>query len=147
VPRIAAAGRWPIVNACEYVKDRSITSVYVDNVGAAREATDYLLTLGHRTIAFITGPMNSPISIDRDLGYEQALANAGITRNRRLTAEGDFSAESGMRAVEMLYAREDRFTALFCSNDEMAIGALCALKSRGIRVPQDLSIIGFDDIR
>jgi LacI family repressor for deo operon, udp, cdd, tsx, nupC, and nupG len=147
IPRIAAAGRLPIVNACEYVKDRSITSVYVDNVAAAYEATDYLITLGHRHIAFVAGPMNSPISIDRDQGYEKALAHAGITRNSRLTAEGDFSAESGMRAIETICARDERFTAVFFSNDEMALGGLCALKTRGLRVPQDVSIVGFDDIR
>jgi LacI family repressor for deo operon, udp, cdd, tsx, nupC, and nupG len=91
--------------------------------------------------------MNSPISIDRDQGYEKALAHAGITRNSRLTAEGDFSAESGMRAIEMICARDERFTAAFFSNDEMALGGLCALKTRGLRVPQDVSIVGFDDIR
>jgi LacI family transcriptional regulator, repressor for deo operon, udp, cdd, tsx, nupC, and nupG len=147
IPKITAVGRLPIVNACEYVKDRSITSVYVDNVAAAQEATEYLVTLGHRAIAFITGPMNSPISVDRDQGYEKALTHAGIKRNRRLTAEGDFSAESGIRAIESLFARAERFTAVFCSNDEMALGALRAIKSRGLRVPQDVSVVGFDDIR
>jgi LacI family transcriptional regulator, repressor for deo operon, udp, cdd, tsx, nupC, and nupG len=147
IPKITAAGRLPIVNACEYVKDESITSVYVDNIVAAQEATEYLLTLGHRAIAFITGPMNSPISVDRDQGYEKALTRAGIKRNRRLTAAGDFSAESGIRGIEMLIARGEPFTAVFCSNDEMALGALCAIKSRGLRVPQDVSVVGFDDIR
>jgi LacI family repressor for deo operon, udp, cdd, tsx, nupC, and nupG len=137
----------PIVNACEYVKDKAITSVYVDNVAAAREAVEYLLTLGHREIAFVTGPMNSPISIDRDQGYEQALQLAGIKRDRKLTAVGDFSVEAGVRAVDTLLAREQRFTAVFCSNDEMAIGAMRAIKSKGLRVPEDVSVVGFDDIR
>jgi LacI family transcriptional regulator, repressor for deo operon, udp, cdd, tsx, nupC, and nupG len=147
IPKISAAGRLPIVNACEYVRDRSITSVYVDNVAAAQQATEYLLTLGHRAVAFITGPMNSPISVDRSQGYEIALTGAGIKRNRRLTAEGDFSAESGIRAIESLFARGESFTAVFCSNDEMALGALRAIKSHGLRVPQDVSVVGFDDIR
>jgi LacI family repressor for deo operon, udp, cdd, tsx, nupC, and nupG len=147
IPSLAMARPLPIVNACEYVKDKAITSVYVDNVAASREAVEYLLTLGHREIAFITGPMNSPISIDRDQGYERALQLAGIKRDRKLTADGDFSVESGIRAVDTLLAKEQRFTAVFCSSDEMAIGAMRAIKSKGLRVPEDISVVGFDDIR
>lgn len=143
----AESGRMPIVNACEYVKDRSITSVYIDNVAAATEATNYLLALGHRNVAFVTGPMNSPISIDRDKGYELALSAAAMKRNRKLTIEGDFSVESGMRALDLLLARGERFTAVFCSNDEMAFGAIRAIRARGKRVPEDISVVGFDDIR
>jgi LacI family repressor for deo operon, udp, cdd, tsx, nupC, and nupG len=147
IPPIVISASLPVVNACEYVKDKSITSVYVDNVAAAREAVEYLLTLGHRDIAFVTGPMDSPISIDRDQGYEEALQRAGIKRNRKLTAIGDFSVEAGIRAVDTLLAKKFRFTAVFCSNDEMAIGAMRAIKSNGLRVPEDVSVIGFDDIR
>jgi LacI family transcriptional regulator, repressor for deo operon, udp, cdd, tsx, nupC, and nupG len=147
IPRVVSAKRAPLVNACEYVHDPSITSVYADNVGGAREAVEYLLTLGHRSIAFVSGPMNSPISVDRDHGYEAALADADIKRNPKLTIDGDFSAEAGIRAAESLFARGERFTALFCSNDEMAFGALQAIKSRGLRVPEDISVVGFDDIR
>lgn len=147
IPKIAGTGRLPIVNAYEYVKDKSITSVYVDNVAAAQEATAYLLTLGHRDIAFVSGPTNSPISVDRDEGYEKALTQAGIKRDRTLTAPGDFSVESGVRGMESLLARSRRFTAIFCSNDEMAIGVMRACKTHGLRVPEDMSIIGFDDMR
>ena len=150
IPTIEAranSGRMPIVNACEYVKDRSITSVYIDNVAAASEATNYLLALGHRAVAFITGPMNSPISVDREKGYEAALSGAGAKRNRKLTIEGDFSVESGVRALDSLLARGERFSAVFCSNDEMAFGAIRALRARGKRVPEDISVVGFDDIR
>jgi LacI family repressor for deo operon, udp, cdd, tsx, nupC, and nupG len=147
IPPLAMPGPFPIVNACEYIKDKSVTSVYVDNEAAAHEAITYLLTLGHRDIAFVTGPMDSPISIDRDRGYELALQAAGIKRDRRLTAIGDFSVEAGIRAVDSLLAKQQRFTAVFCSNDEMAIGAIRAIKSKGLKVPQDISVIGFDDIR
>lgn len=150
IPRVAqtvANARLPIVNACEYVRDKSITSVYVDNVTGAQEATAYLLALGHRSIAFVTGPMSSPISVDRDRGYQIALTRAGLKRSSRLTVEGDFSAESGIRATESLFARSERFTAVFCSNDEMAFGAIRVLKARGLRVPADVSVVGFDDIR
>lgn len=147
VPKIAVPGRLPVVNACEYIADRSVTSVYVDNVAAAREGTSFLITLGHRDIAFITGPMDSPISVDRYKGYEKALTQAGIKRDRALTVNGDFSVESGIRCIESLLARGHRYTAVFCSNDEMAIGAVRALKTHGLRVPDDVSVIGFDDIR
>jgi LacI family transcriptional regulator, repressor for deo operon, udp, cdd, tsx, nupC, and nupG len=146
IPPLSMAGPLPIVNACEYVKDKSVTSVYVDNEAAADEAVTYLLTLGHRDIAFVTGPMDSPISVDRDRGYERALQRAGIKRDRRLTAVGDFSVEAGIRAVDSLLAKQP-FTAVFCSNDEMAIGAMRSIKSKGLKVPQDISVVGFDDIR
>lgn len=147
IPRIANGVPQHIVNACEYVKDPAVASVYVDNVTAAGNATEYLLGLGHRAIAFVTGPMSSPICADRDQGYERALRAAGIKRNPRLTVHGDFSVESGIRGMEALFARKNPFTAVFCSNDEMAIGAIRAAKSAGMRVPEDLSVVGFDDIR
>ncbi len=147
IPRITNAGARPIVNACEYVTDPAITSVYADNLGGARMAIEYLLTLGHRSIASISGPMKSPLSIDRQRGFENTLAAAGIRRNRKLTVEGDFSAESGIRCAGTLFARGVPFTAIFCANDEMAIGALRAIKTRGLRVPEDISVVGFDDIR
>lgn len=147
IPRLPPRTFAPIVNACEYVKDPAISSVYVDNIAAGRDATNYLLNLGHVDIAFITGPMTSPICIDRDHGYADALRAAGVRRNPKLTVTGDFSVESGIRGVDGLFAREQKFTAIFCSNDEMAIGAIRSIKSRGIRVPEDISVVGFDDIR
>ena len=147
VPAIPIQGRLPVVNACEYVKDSQICSVYVDNVAAAATAVDYLVTLGHRDIAFIAGPPSSPICVDRELGYQRALQRAGVAVDPALTAVGDFSIEAGERAIELLLSRGQSFSAVFCSNDEMAIGALRALSSHGLRVPEDVSVIGFDDIR
>jgi LacI family repressor for deo operon, udp, cdd, tsx, nupC, and nupG len=147
LPRLPPRTFAPIVNACEYVKDPAISSVYVDNIAAARDATNHLLSLGHVDIAFVTGPMTSPICIDRERGYQDALKGAGVRYNPNLTVAGDFSVESGIRAVDGLLARQRKFTAVFCSNDEMAIGAIRALKSSGLRVPEDASVVGFDDIR
>lgn len=147
IPKIHIDGRLPIVNACEYVNDRTITSVSVDNVLAATAAVNHLLTLGHQRIAFISGPLTSPICVDRQHGYEAALKRAGIRQNPALIAVGDFSVESGIRAVEYFHASKQKFSAIFCSNDEMAIGAINALKTLGVRVPQDVSVVGFDDIR
>lgn len=147
IPKVTGMEHLPIVNACEYVRDRSITSVYVDNSAAACGAVEYLLTLGHGQIAFISGPMKSPISIDRDRGYELALSRRGIKRHPRLSVEGNFSVESGIRGMESLFSSGQDFTAVFCSNDEMAFGAIRAIKARGLRVPQDISVVGFDDLR
>ncbi|SEM49163.1 LacI family transcriptional regulator, repressor for deo operon, udp, cdd, tsx, nupC, and nupG [Luteibacter sp. UNCMF331Sha3.1] len=147
VPPIPIDGRLPLVNACEYVKDSAISSVYVDNVAAAAAAVDYLVTLGHRDIAFVAGPASSPICVDREQGYHLALQRAGIAADPALTAVGDFSIEAGERAVELFLSQGRSFSALFCSNDEMAIGAMRALISRGLRIPEDVSVVGFDDIR
>lgn len=147
VPAIPIQGRLPVVNACEYVKDGQVSSVYIDNIAAAGVAVDYLLMLGHREIAFLAGPPSSPISVDREQGYRLALQRAKLSASAALTVAGDFSIESGERAVELLLSRGKPFTALFCSNDEMAIGALRALSSHGLRVPEDVSVVGFDDIR
>ena len=76
VPQLKVPGRMPVVNACEYVLDRAITSVYVDNVAGAESAVGHLLNLGHRRIAFVSGPANTPISDDRRRGYEGALQQA-----------------------------------------------------------------------
>jgi LacI family repressor for deo operon, udp, cdd, tsx, nupC, and nupG len=147
IPKMQVAGRLPIVNACEYVKNRDITSVHVDNFAAAKAAVDHLLSLGHQHIAFVSGPTDSPISVDRKEGYEAALKQAGFKTRRALTASGDFSMESGVRAIEYFLAQKLKFTAVFCSNDEMAIGAIRALASHGLGVPRDVSVVGFDDIR
>lgn len=147
IPSIPVGGRLPLVNACEYVRDSEISSVYIDNVAAARAAVDYLVTLGHRDIAFIAGPSSSPICVDREEGYHQSLERAGIVFNEALTAVGDFSIEAGERAIELFLSQGHAFSAVFCSNDEMAIGAMRALISRGLRVPEDVSVVGFDDIR
>ncbi|MFC4762881.1 LacI family DNA-binding transcriptional regulator [Dyella koreensis] len=147
VPAIPIDGRLPVVNACEYVKDSQISSVYIDNVMAAGAAVDYLVTLGHRDIAFIAGPSSSPICVDREQGYQLALQRAKIPANPALTAVGDFSIEAGERAIELFLSQGQTFSAVFCSNDEMAIGAMRALSAHGLRVPDDVSVVGFDDIR
>lgn len=147
IPTVPGGGRLPLVNACEYVRDSEISSVYIDNVAAARAAVDYLVMLGHRDIAFVAGPSSSPICVDREVGYHQALEQAGIVFNEALTAVGDFSIEAGERAIERFLVQGQAFSAVFCSNDEMAIGAMRALISHGLRVPEDVSVVGFDDIR
>ena len=146
IPRIKVDGQLPIVNACEYVDDKDITTVSIDNVASAKTAVEYLLALGHRDIAFIMGREDSPLSRDRERGYRAALAEAKVKLNPNLVSRGDFSAESGIHATELLFAKGEKFTAIFSSNDEMALGAINAIRARGLRVPEDISVVGFDDI-
>jgi LacI family repressor for deo operon, udp, cdd, tsx, nupC, and nupG len=147
LPKQLGHKSFPLVNACEYVPNADVASVYVDNTAGALAAVQHLLTLGHRSIAYISGPKSTAICVDRQRGYEQALQQAKVRVNPALMGTGDFSVESGIRATEGFLASGAEFTAIFCANDEMAIGAMQALRARGLRIPQDVSLVGFDDIR
>src|SRR3954462_3528790 len=136
----------PIVNGCEFNPRLRIPSVHIDNAAAAGEAMDHLYALGHRRIGIITGPLVSPLSRDRLLGVTSA-AEAIKAEHDLLVAHGDFTIESGSMAGDLLLGRSHRPTAIFCFNDEMAIGAIGAARRRSLRVPEDLSIVGFDDVR
>lgn len=136
----------PLVNACECVSDPHVPTVQIDNRAAAFKATQYLLDLGHRRIGFVTGPLVSPLSTERLKGYQAALRAAGITGRKPPVVNGDFTAASGEAAAEQILEAKPRPSAVFCSNDEMAIGLITAVKARGLRVPEQLSVIGFDDI-
>jgi LacI family repressor for deo operon, udp, cdd, tsx, nupC, and nupG len=144
--RTAAPGCAPVVNGCEYNARLRIPSVHIDNVAAAFEAMDHLYSLGHRRVGIVTGPLVSPLSRDRLRGAATRARDEGA-EHEFVVMHGDFSIESGAVAGERLFDRAERPTAVFCFNDEMAIGVLEAARRRGLRVPQDLSIVGFDDIR
>ncbi len=116
-----------------------------DDYDAARQATQYLIDAGHRQIAHITGLHNHQDAIERREGYLQALTENGIQPDPELIVEGDFTEPSGVMAVEMLLMRGHIFSAIFAANDQMAYGARLALYRRGMRVPEDVSIVGFDD--
>jgi LacI family transcriptional regulator len=120
-------------------------SLEVDNVDPAEKLTRYLVELGHRRIAHIAGPPFTPESAARRAGYERALREAGIEPDPALVVGGDFLFESGSLAIEELDARGADFTAVFAGNDWMAYGARSALDRRGLRVPEDVSLVGFDD--
>jgi LacI family repressor for deo operon, udp, cdd, tsx, nupC, and nupG len=137
----------PLVLACEYFPDHRIPAIHIDNEAAAKEATEHLLSLGHRRIGKITGPLDNPLSRDRLAGYRAALAQAGIAYDEELVAEGSFDVESGHAAMTRLLDLKVPPSAVFSSSDEMAIGALKAAREHGKRVPDDLSLVGFDGIR
>ena len=120
--------------------------VWVDNHRGAYEAVRYLLELGHRRIAHIKGPGAYQCSIDRYHGYEQALIEAGITPRSDYVIQGDFLVASGRAAANTLFASQERPSAIFAANDHMAWGVLEAAEAWGLRVPEELSVIGFDDM-
>ena len=135
----------PIVNGCEFSPTLSIPSVHIDNARAAYEAMDHLYGLGHRRIGIVTGPLVSPLSRDR-LDGATARAKEEKAERHLIVVQGDFSIESGVAAAERLLAR-DAPTAIFCFNDEMAMGVMEMARQRSVHVPRDLSVVGFDDIR
>jgi LacI family repressor for deo operon, udp, cdd, tsx, nupC, and nupG len=142
----ASSGAAPIVNACEFNPELGIPSVHIDNATAAAEAMSHLYALGHDRIGIVTGPLVSPLSRDR-LDGATARADAQGARAALSVAHGDFTIESGALAGDRLLDQTDRPTAIFCFNDEMAIGVLGAARRRHLRVPEDLSLVGFDDVR
>ena len=115
-----------------------------DNVGGALMAVEHLIRLGHRRIGTITGRLGLTVGQDRLAGYRQALQAHGIMVEENLISEGDFSESSGKRGMEHLLAFSP--TAVFAASDSMAIGALKALREAGKRVPQDVALVGYDDI-
>ncbi|MDG5489703.1 LacI family DNA-binding transcriptional regulator [Sphingomonas sp. BGYR3] len=112
---------------------------------AVRGAVDYLIDAGHRRIGFVHGPIGFRSASERAEGYLSAMEAAGIGVQRTFMAQGDYTFESGMRAAERLLDLSPRPTAVFCSNDAMAAGVLHTARQRGLEVPRDLSIVGFDD--
>lgn len=117
----------------------------VDDLGGAEEATRYLLGLGHRQIAHIAGPSHHQDAADRRAGYARALAAAGLPLDEQLIVAGEYTEQSGLLAAQALLSRGAMFTAIFAANDQMAFGARLALYRHGIRVPDDVSLVGFDD--
>jgi LacI family repressor for deo operon, udp, cdd, tsx, nupC, and nupG len=139
-------GQAPVVNGCEFSPSLGVPSVHIDNAKAAFEAVDHLCQLGHRRIGVVTGPMASPLSRDRLKGV-MARANRDRTRVTVSVAGGDFSIESGIAAADQLLGGSRPPTGIFCFNDEMAVGVLHAARQRRLHVPDDVSVVGFDDIR
>lgn len=117
--------------------------VGMDDEAGARQAVSHLIERGHSKIALINGPRNSIYSIGRLTGYRGALAQAGLPFDASLVSDGDFTRETAYRAALELVDGDGRPTAIFASSDHMAVGALAALRSRGLRVPTDMALVGF----
>jgi DNA-binding LacI/PurR family transcriptional regulator len=126
--------------------DQRVPFVDADNRGGARLATEYLLNRGRRKVATITGPMDMRAAVDRFDGYHDALRDAGVRARRSLVAHGRFTEDSGVRAMNALLRAQPDLDAVFVASDPMAFGALNALKAAGRRVPDDVAVVGFDDV-
>lgn len=136
----------PIVFVGARSSQISMDSVFLDDEEAGCIAIRHLLELGHRSIAMITGPMVEDCCRDRQTGYISCLENAGIAFDAKKVIEGDWSATSGFQAVQTLIEKKIEFSAIFAQNDRMAVGAIRALREAGKSVPDDVSVIGFDDM-
>jgi LacI family repressor for deo operon, udp, cdd, tsx, nupC, and nupG len=136
----------PVVMVSEYDPALDLASVTIDNVHWADRAVSYLIERGHRKIAHVTGAMDRIISRERLAGYRRAMARIGASDPSAFEVEGDFTHAGGRRATHILMARPERPTAIFCASDEAAVGASLALRDLGLSVPEDVSLIGFDDI-
>lgn len=140
------ARQLPIVVTGRSVEAEGVFSLAVDDEEGARIATRHLIELGHRRIAFIGGPRDHPDAQARFAGYRSALDQSGLSFVPRLVAPGNFSEEGGRLAGERLIALEEPFSAVVCANDQTAFGLQLALFRHGIRVPDDVSVVGFDDL-
>jgi LacI family transcriptional regulator len=122
-------------------------AVISEGQDAAKRATEHLIKLGHTRIAHITfSPETYHATHDRRLGFLEALENAGLPTDSRLVEYGNYSAESGFEAMKRLLRRKPRPTALFAGNDTIALGAMAAIHQHGLRIPEDIAVVGYDDI-
>jgi len=136
----------PMVMANEFAPELELPTVHIDNQTAAFDAVNYLYEQGHKRIGCIAGPEEMPLCHYRLQGYVQALRRCGIMVDPQYIARGDFTFEAGSKAMQQLLDLPQPPTAVFCHSDVMALGALSQAKRQGLKVPEDLSIIGFDNI-
>ncbi|MDP9311188.1 MAG: substrate-binding domain-containing protein [Chloroflexota bacterium] len=141
----AVAEQVPMVVVARRVQGLEAQCVFIDNRDAAYRATRYLIGLGHTRIAHIRGTAGHPDANEREAGYCLALAEAGLLVNERLIVDAQFTEQSGLAGVEKLLARGEQFTAIFAANDQSAYGVMLGLFNHGYRIPNDVSVIGFDD--
>jgi LacI family transcriptional regulator len=136
----------PVVMIDRDVPNVEVDAVLTDNKLGGYLATCHLLELGHRRIACIAGPSSITPSAERIIGYRKALEEAGISYDENLIIRGDYHAQSGMEITHSILKMDPRPTAIFCLNDLMALGALRAAAEAGCSVPQDLAVVGYDDL-
>lgn len=137
----------PVVTLDRRAATGKLSAVVYDNYQGAILAVEHLIKTGRKKIAFISGPLKSSSSIDRRRGFTDTLAKFSLPVNEKLTFVGNYSFDSGYQAAKELIEKKESFDAIFAANDMMAIGAIEALLEASIRVPEDVAIVGFDDIR
>jgi DNA-binding LacI/PurR family transcriptional regulator len=126
--------------------DKSIPSVIIDNFNGIVEAMNHLFSLGHKRIGYISGLLDSAVGKDRRKGYLSAVAGHGFKEDKKLIYKGDYSYGSGEKGARHLLSLAEPPSAIMCANDSMAIGAIKAIREKGLTVPNDINVIGFDDI-
>ncbi|WP_051469358.1 LacI family DNA-binding transcriptional regulator [Chelativorans sp. J32] len=136
----------PVVVALEPIEESGLPHVMIDNIGAAREAVEHLIKLGHKRIAHIAGPIPEAMATLRREGYRRAMQGAGLELRADYEVIGDYQLPSGERHCRQLFSLSEPPTAIFVANDEMAFGAINELRRMSVSVPEEVSIVGFDDI-
>lgn len=136
----------PVVGIDNSSPDKTIPSVIIDNFNAVVDSINYLCSLGHERIGFVTGLDDSDVGRNRLAGYLSALRSNGIDEDNDLVFKGDYSFRTGVEAADYFLSLDRPPTAIMCANDTMAIGALKEVNKTGLSVPDDISVMGFDDI-
>lgn len=137
----------PIVLAATIEPNNAIPSVNIDYEQAAFEAVTYLLEKGNKRVAYVAGPTNDPINQKKLAGYRRALETHGLTYEEELVIEGDNSYDSGIEAYEKIAELAEKPTAVFAGTDEMALGVIHSAQDHGVRIPDQLEVVGFDNTR
>jgi len=141
------AGHTPFVVINREVKGLEDYCISLNNKRGGYEATKYLLELGHRQIAYISGPLAWGDARDRVTGHKRALTEFDVEFDERLMIEGNYMLPSGYQSMKKLIERGVVFSAVVCANDEMAVGAMDALREHDLSIPTDMSLVGFDNVR
>lgn len=136
----------PIVLINRYIAEISDCCIYLNNELGGYMATRHLIDLGHRDIAYISGPSKKHDAIERLEGHKRALAEVGVSFDPALCFEGDYKEDSGVEGMTYLFGQDKKFTAVVCANDQMVSGAISVCLERGMKIPQDLSFVGYDNI-
>ena len=140
-------GGIPIVTVSYHLPLENVRVVDIDNVDGAQQAVGHLIELGHRRIAMLTGPSEYKSVRDRNHGYALTLEAARVPYDESLIVEGKWSYEGGYEAMKVLLGRGVSFSALFAQSDEIAIGAMQAFREAGLRIPEDASMVAYNDNR
>lgn len=139
-------GHLPLVVSYDETTERGINSVNVDNEAAAKRAVEHLIELGHRQIGHVIGLSRNGDPNPRLVGYRAAMQAAGLEVRPEWVVQGDYAIDSGVEAGNRMLAAGPLPTSVFCGNDEMAVGLIWALRQQGVTCPDDISVIGFDDM-
>lgn len=138
--------RIPVVMVDRKIPGLLVDSVVLDNVGGAYQATSHLIGLGHRRIGLAGAPTTVSVMLERREGYEKALREQGVPVDRTLIRSEDFKESGGYRAAQQLLSLDPRPTAIFAANNLITMGVLQAVHEHNLNIPQDISVVGFDDL-